>query len=61
MILSQKLDEHLTAESKTYGLFYITLEHPGGYSAQAIKGCIDYELKSADNLYVLPFFCQLIL
>jgi hypothetical protein len=29
---------------------------PGGYLAQAIKGCIDYELKFADNLYVLPVF-----
>ena len=50
----------MTAESKTYGLFYITLEHPGGYSAQAIKGCIDYELKSADNPYVLTNFCKLL-
>ena len=45
----------LTAESKTI------LYNIGAYSAQAIKGCIDYDLKSADNLYVLPVFCQLLL
>ena len=33
---------------------------PGGYSAQAIKGCIDYKLKSADNLYVLTNVCKLL-
>ena len=30
------------------------------YSAQAIKECIDYELKSADNPYVLTNFCKLL-
>ena len=30
----------------------------GGYSAQAIKECIDYELKSADN--VVTIFCKLL-
>ena len=40
----------LTAEGKTYCLFYMTLVSLlGGYSAQAIKECIDYELKPADN------------
>ena len=39
-------------ESKTYFL--------GGYSAQAIKECIDYDLKSANNPYVLTNFCQLL-
>ena len=29
-------------------------------SAQAIKECIDYELKSADNPYVLTNFCKLL-
>ena len=33
---------------------------PGGYSAQTIKECIDYELKSADNPYVLTTFCKLL-
>ena len=33
---------------------------PGGYSAQAIKECIDYELKSADNPYALTNFCKLL-
>ena len=33
---------------------------PGGYSTQAIKECIDYELKSADNPYVLTNFCKLL-
>ena len=32
----------------------------GGYSAQAIKECIDYELKSADNPCVLTNFCKLL-
>jgi hypothetical protein len=32
----------------------------GGYSAQAIKECIDYEVKSADNPYVLTNFCKLL-
>ena len=32
----------------------------GGYSAQAIKECIDYELKSADIPYVLANFCKLL-
>ena len=32
---------------------------PGGYSAQAIKECKDYELKSDDNPYVLTNFCKL--
>ena len=52
----------LTAESKTYVLFYMTLVPPclGGYSAQAIKECIDYELKSADNPCVLTNFCKLL-
>ena len=58
MILSQNWINILTAENKAYGLFYMTLHWciPGTYLAQSIKGCIDYELKSADNLYVLPFF-----
>ena len=33
---------------------------PGGYSARAIKECIDYELKSAENPYVLTNFCKLL-
>ena len=33
---------------------------PGGYSAQAIKECIVYERKSADNSYVLKNFCKLL-
>ena len=33
---------------------------PGGYSDQAIKECIDYELISADNPYVLKNFFKLL-
>jgi hypothetical protein len=33
---------------------------PGGYSAQAIKECIDYELKSTNNPYVLTKFWKLL-
>ena len=32
----------------------------GGYSSRAIKECIDYELKSADNPYVLTKICKLL-
>jgi hypothetical protein len=32
----------------------------GGYSAQAIKECKEYELKSADDPYVLANFCKLL-
>jgi len=32
----------------------------GGYSAQAIEECIDYQLASADNPYVLTNFCKLL-
>ena len=32
----------------------------GGYSAQAIKEYMDYELKSANNPYVLTNFCKLL-
>ena len=32
----------------------------GGYSAQAIKECIDYEFKSAGNPKVLTNFCKLL-
>ena len=58
MILSQKLNSILTADSKTFFIWPWCLL--GGYSAQAIKECIDYELKSADNLYVLMNFCKLL-
>ena len=33
---------------------------PGGYSAQAIKEYIDYELKCADNPYILTDFFKLL-
>ena len=32
----------------------------GGYSAQVIRKCIDYELKSTDNPYLLTNFCKLL-
>ena len=38
----------------------MTLVPPDGYSPQAIKECIDYEPKSADNPYVLTNFCKLL-
>ena len=57
MILSQNWINILTDESKTYGLFYIILVHPRWLLS---SGCIDYELKSADNLYVLTNFCKLL-
>ena len=44
----------MTAESKTYGLSYMLMT-----LAQAIKEYINYELKSADNPYVLTNFCKL--
>ena len=50
----------MTAESKTYGLFLWPWCLSDGYSAQAIKECIDYELKSSDNSYVLTNFCKLL-
>ena len=43
----------MTAERNTYGLLYVY--DLGGYSTQAIKEWIDYELKSADNPYVGAF------
>ena len=54
--LSQKLDFwQLRAKSMAYFIWPWCL--PGDYSAQAIKEYIDYELKYADNPYVL---CKLL-
>ena len=50
----------LTAESKTYGLFFMTLVPLWCYSAQAIKERTIYELKFADCPYVLTNFCKLL-
>ena len=47
---------NILTESKTHSLFYMTLL--GGYSAQVIKECVNYELKSADNPCVLTNFCK---
>ena len=46
--------------AKPMAYFIQPLCLPGGYSAQAIKECIDYELKSADNPCVLTNFCKLL-
>ena len=43
----------MTAESKTYGLFYMTLVPPWWLLSSGKEECIDYELKSADNPYIL--------
>ena len=49
MILSQKLNEHFDSwEQNLWPILYDL----GGHSDQTFKGCIDYELKFADNPYV---------
>ena len=48
-----KLDEHFDSSEQNLWLL-------DDCSAQAIKESIDYELKSADNPYVLTNFCRLL-
>ena len=51
----------LTAERKIYRLFYITLVSPlWQLNYMKIKKCIDQELKSADNPWVLTNFHKLL-
>ena len=59
MILSKKglTFWHLRAKPMAYFIWPWCLL--GGYSAQAIKESLDYELKTADNPYVLTNFWKL--